>query len=135
VAVFIVSVDPVQDVKCTVRAESKEVVAGNVFGFPSFGNHEQLWHDCNRFEVNGKGPTDFEWGEVVVKNEGENQRRNDGKFNNSECVMVSVVCWFELLENHEHRATRGRDEQNFHDSVVHRDECEENIEISSDVND
>lgn len=131
--IFIISVDPVQDVERTVCPKSKQVMAGDVFSFSGLGHHEQLWHNGNRLEIDGKSPEDLEWGELVVENECEDCRRKDGKFNHSKCVMISIVRRLKLLEYRVYSCTRRSDEQNFHCGVVNRDEGEENIQVSGNV--
>jgi len=52
----VVAVDPVEDVQTTVAAQCKQIVAGNSLSLSSLAYHEQLRQDCNRLQVNRKGP-------------------------------------------------------------------------------
>ena len=63
----IVSVDPVENIESSVRAEGKEVVGRDGLGFASLLDHEQLGKDGHRLQVDGEGPEDLHEGELVVK--------------------------------------------------------------------
>ena len=63
----IVSVDPVENIESSVRAEGKEVVGRDGLGLASLLDHEQLGKDGHRLQVDGEGPEDLHEGELVVK--------------------------------------------------------------------
>lgn len=47
----IVTVDPVEDVESAVGAESEQVVTGDRLGLARLADHEQLWQDGHRLQV------------------------------------------------------------------------------------
>ncbi len=47
----VVAVDPVEDVKCSVRAERKQIVARDRLGFTRLADHKELRQDGNCFQV------------------------------------------------------------------------------------
>ena len=47
----IVTVDPVEDVESTVGAESEQIVTGDRLGLARLADHEQLWQDGHRLQV------------------------------------------------------------------------------------
>jgi hypothetical protein len=59
--------------------------------------------------------------EAVVKDESQNQARDEEKLN-TECVVVSIITAAKLFVNEENGRAGRRDEQNFHDAVVQRNE-------------
>lgn len=57
----VVAVDPVEDIQTTVDAKRKQIVAGNTLSLSSLAYHEQLRQDCNRLQVNRKGPKNLKY--------------------------------------------------------------------------
>lgn len=55
----VVAVDPVQEVKATVGAESEEVVRSDGLRLTSLADHEQLGQDGHRLQVDGESPQDL----------------------------------------------------------------------------
>ena len=58
-ALRIVAVDPVEDVKGSVDAQGKQVVAGDGLCLSSLADHEQLRKNGHWFQVDGEGPQDL----------------------------------------------------------------------------
>ena len=52
-------VDPVENVKSSVRSEGKEIVAGDGLGLASLRYHEQLGQDGHGFKIDREGPQNF----------------------------------------------------------------------------
>ena len=52
----IVSVDPVENVKPSVRSQGKEIVRSDGFGLTGLLHHKQLRQNGNGLQVNGEGP-------------------------------------------------------------------------------
>jgi len=55
-ALEIVSVDPVENVKPSVRSQGKEIVRSDGFGLTGLLHHKQLRQNGNGLQVNGEGP-------------------------------------------------------------------------------
>ena len=52
----VVAVHPVEDVQRAVGAEGEQVVRRDSLRLASLGQHEQLWHDRYRLQVNAECP-------------------------------------------------------------------------------
>lgn len=52
----VVPVDPVEDVQAAVRAQSKQVVAGDGFRLTCLTDHKQLRQNGYGLQVDGEGP-------------------------------------------------------------------------------
>lgn len=94
----VISVNPVENIKGAVHAESEQVVRCDGFCFTSFCHHEQLRQDGKRLEVNREGPQDFHDAKLMIKNEREDGRREKNKLD-PEGVMIVVVGGLELEEH------------------------------------
>ena len=56
-------------------------MAGNRLGLASFGDHLQLRHDSNRFEIYRKSPQELGDVEIVVNEEGHADSWDEDEFN------------------------------------------------------
>jgi len=57
---WVIAIDPVENVQRTVAAECKQVVAGNCLSFARFADHKQLWQDCNWLQVDWERPENLQ---------------------------------------------------------------------------
>ena len=144
----IVSVDPVDDVKSSVRAEGKQVVRGYGLSLSSLGHHEQLGQNGDRLQVNAESPQDFHHTEFMVQQkrqqDGGSQKELDPRKKNQsdsnivfqpknqpESVVVVVVGGFKLEEHQVNGADRRNQKEDLHRSVVNRDEIGKQIQVAS----
>lgn len=58
------TVDPIQNVQCTISAHEENVVSRQVLYFTVTLQDDQLRQNGNRFQVNGEGPQQFNNTEV-----------------------------------------------------------------------
>ena len=58
-ALRVVAVDPVENVQRPVAAECKQVVTGDRFCLACLTDHEQLWQDRHRLQVDRECPQDL----------------------------------------------------------------------------
>jgi hypothetical protein len=58
------TVDPIQNVQCTVSTHAENVVAGQVLNFSVTLQDNQLGQNSNRFQVNGERPQQFSNAEI-----------------------------------------------------------------------
>lgn len=77
----VVSVDPIENVKASVRSKCKEIVRGNRLCFASFLDQEELRKYGHRLEVDGKRPENLQEREFVVQQQRHQNRRYDQKLN------------------------------------------------------
>lgn len=101
VAAFVVRpVDPVENVKETVSAHEKHVVARQVLDFTVALQNNQLRQNANALEVNGKGPQQFNkvkaarlFGRAAnhVRNQGHNRTGSHAKLVMQKSVLTLVV--------------------------------------------
>ena len=54
-------VDPVENVKSSVRSQGKEIVTGDGLCFSSLRHHEQLGQDGHRFKIDRESPQNFHY--------------------------------------------------------------------------
>jgi len=118
------SVDPIDNVQCSVRAHEKYVITGEIFDFTVTLQHNQLRQDCNRFQINGKCPKKLHYAVVF----GANQMCygcNDGAGCNCKlpvkksilCFVISGTNWF-LETDHVNDGPGGENVKNLHTRVV-----------------
>jgi len=69
------TIEPVEDVQRAVHAERKQIVTGDGFSLPRLTDHEQLWKDCHRLQVDGERPEYLKESKLVVYNE---RQKNGG---------------------------------------------------------
>ena len=48
--------DPVDEVQGAVEAQEEQVVGGDGLRLPGLADHEELWQDGHRLQVDGEGP-------------------------------------------------------------------------------
>ena len=53
------AVDPVDDVESPVSSKGKEIMTGDGLCLPGLADHEELWQDGNRLQVDGECPQDL----------------------------------------------------------------------------
>jgi len=73
----VISVDPVQNVKCSVRSLGKQIVRSDCFGFSGLGNEKELRENGYSFKVNREGPQDFDSVELSVDETGKSGSRDN----------------------------------------------------------
>jgi len=117
----VVSVDPVEDVEGTVRSQCEQVVRGDGLRFTRLRDHEELWKDGDRLEVDGEGPQHLHHRHAVVHQHRQTGNRNDDELD-AECVVVGIVGASKLEEDEVTGGKGCNNEDAFHHRVVHRDE-------------
>ena len=73
-----------------VRAECKQVVAGDAFRLPGLGDHEQLGQDGDTLQVDGEGPQDLHHAELVVEDKGQEDAGPQQELH-AEGVVIPVI--------------------------------------------
>lgn len=109
-------------------------MAGDAFRFASFADQEQLGQYGNRFQVDGEGPQDFQWGKRVVNQQGQQEAGNEQKLDAERVVVVVVRC-FKLDIHQINCGHGGTDEDQLHEGIVHADERRHQVQIATNVND
>jgi len=125
---IVVSVDPVEDVECTVGAQREQIMRGDGFSFARFGYHEELGQDGDGFQIYREGPQHLHHRHAMVDQHRQAGDWNDDEFD-AECVVVRVVGSPEFDENEIAGSDGGDDEDTFHDCVVERDESRGQIQV------
>jgi len=126
---IVVSVDPVEDVQCTVGTQRKQVMRCDGFSFAGFWYHEELRKDGDGFQVDGEGPQHLHHRHAVVDQHRQPGDWDDDEFD-AECVVIGVVGSTEFDENKVAGTDGCDDEDAFHDSVVERDESRGQVQVS-----
>lgn len=133
-ALGVVSINPVEDVKESVGSEGKEVVSSDGFGVSSSGEHEELWHDGDCFQVDGECPHNLHEHEFVVDDEGKNDTWDDKELD-AESIIVAIVGCFEFHPHEVDSSDGSGKEEHLHHSVVQGIEASEEIQVSCEEGD
>lgn len=133
-ALGVVSVDPVEDVEESVGTEGKEVVSGDGFGVSGAGQHEKLWHDGHRFQVDGERPHDLHEHKLVVDDKSKNHAWDDQELD-SEGIVVAVICCLELHPHEVDGSDGSSEEEDLHYGIVKGIEASEEIQVPSEESD
>ena len=87
---IVIAVDPVEDVEATVRAESKEIVAGDGLRLAGLADHEELGEDGDTLQVDGECPEDFHHRELMVEPQSQEEAGYEQELY-SEAVVVRLI--------------------------------------------
>ena len=131
------SVDPIQNVERPISSHEDNVIASQVLHLPIPLQHNELWKDSNRLQVNGKGPKQLQ--EVESANATSNEvgdESNAGAWCHGELPMQKRILRFVVRRanwltksDHVSNGRRRRNVQNLHAGVVERVERREQVEV------
>lgn len=136
------SIDPVENVQSPVGPHEKDVVSRQVFHLAVSLQDNQLGHDGNALQQNTKGPQKFQHRESGNPRPNEmNEKSQDGTGSRRKLPMqegilalfVGALDWFLEFDGVNDRRSRCNVDQ-FHNRVVKRVICREEIQISSHKN-
>lgn len=51
--------DPVEEIEGSIHAQAEQVMGGDSLRLASLADHEELWQDCHRLQVDGECPEDL----------------------------------------------------------------------------
>jgi len=129
-ALRVEAVDPVQNVESAVGAERKQIMCSNGFSRAGSLKHVQLRHDGDRLEIDAECPQNLHDRKLVIDQKRNDECRNQQKLN-SERVMISIVCRFELEVYQVDSSDRGGQEEQLHHGIVERHEISEEIQVTA----
>jgi len=128
-ALGVVAPDPVGQVEGPVQAEEQQVVCGDGLGLTRVGDHEQLWQNGHRLQVDGEGPEDLQWSKGIVLQKGQASHRNQQELH-TERIVVRIKGVPKAHVYQVYRSVGQSQEHYLHDGVVERDEAGEQIQVS-----
>ena len=131
-----------------VSSLEEQVVAGDGLGLASLGDHLQLRHDGDGFEVDRKSPQELGDVEVVVDEEGHADSRDENELDSESerakmkslspscrlLVAFFVVGRAEFRVDEEAGHEGAEQVGHFHEGVVRTDEDGEQIQVTSHEN-
>jgi hypothetical protein len=132
------SVDPVEDVQCSIGTQEKDVVSGQIFHITVSLQDHQLRKNGYRLAVNRESPQQFHQTEFAdsrpdqVREKGQDRTGDDRKLPMQKGILTFVVCALDgLLEfDRVNDGGRGSNVDDFHDGIVEGIKRCEEIQVS-----
>jgi hypothetical protein len=136
------SIDPIDNIKSAIRAHEEDIVPGEILDLTIALQHNELWQNGNRLEVDGKGPEQFnkiklrQSGSNQMHQQGNDSARRHGIFPMQKRVLRLVVGASNrfLVLDGVHNASRGTNVQYLHDGIVNGIKGGEEIQITGNEN-
>lgn len=109
--------NPIQNVKCSVTAETEDVMGGDILDLSGFLEEIKLWQNGNGLEKDGESPENLKSGEAEMEDKGEDSGAGDEVLDTERVVDLVVGVLVALLDEIDCVGGGGKKE-NLHDCVV-----------------
>jgi len=104
-------------------------VTCDAFSFAGVGDHLELRHDSDGFQINRKSPQDFNSFEMMVDQESQSSGGDQNKLD-SEFIVFLIVGGLELGINQVDGSVTAEKVNAFHDSVVQGNVYGEKVDVT-----